>query len=66
MKWCVLKGSGGYLGTRWEGSGSGALVRPRTVMVPDLAPAPYHVVTLSYGDIEACEGKKMRIVEVAS
>lgn len=51
-KWFVLKCSGGYLGTIWEGNSSGGLVRPRTAIVPELNPPPYHFVTLAHGDQE--------------
>ena len=52
MSWCVLKGTGGYLGTRWAGNSSGGLVRPRTAMIAELNPPPYHFVSLCCGETE--------------
>lgn len=47
--WYVLKGNGGYLGTVWAGNSSGGLVRPRTAMVAELNPPPYHFVSVCHG-----------------
>lgn len=51
--WHVLKGPGGYLGTVWQGNSSGGLVRPRTAMIRELNPPPYHFVSLCHGPDEA-------------